>query len=662
MLKPRARVGERGAVLVMVAILIVPIMLFAAFAVDVGHWWVHERHLQTQADAGVLAGALGPWLPTCDETAIEGNARQYASDLGTGFNPQYTNEANVHALLNSSDFWNNGGSDFSDGGTPCDLLANATEDDPAFLDVKATESNLSNFFGSLPGFSVVPAINAHARVEVQAQSGGEGIKPIAVRDDTAYQCAEIHRYSSASGAEILPVITLARTAGPPATAYTEFQNTVAAPITMPSTDDGIYVRVKLYANRDLSTGSCTGPGDEFPTDDNGAPVGGVNFVNVYSGGSNPTPSDPFIRGVQLLNGTCAPDQYFSTNACAGSASAIVEFASGAITSGVNKNVFVTIDGADATNGGGNVWTAPFSFSAKTGPHPMTVVALQRFGSTSKGNCNNPNRCKFDFGVRQQTYSATDDDGEPSSSGPISMVQIGEGGGGVGANSFERNTTHNLVFTVRLAGLQNSLPTDPPVVLRYRTQGSKRTGLVDCGQGNGANADEDAIINGCPRALYIWPTGTTCVTPTNSAAPTPIDCVGNTPGNRTAKIPGAIRTRVGNACNNWNAYRDSNGATTFPPGDPRMMTFIITSPVDLSGGGGSKPDIPIILFATFYVTGADRMTGNGSGCQNEPYPGPGNKDQAAVWGHWIKWASPGGSGNGKGCIPNQFGACVAVLTQ
>ena len=40
---------------------------------------------------------------------------------------------------------------------------------------------------------------------------------------------------------------------------------------------------------------------------------------------------------------------------------------------------------------------------------------------------------------------------------------------------------------------------------------------------------------------------------------------------------------------------------FPPGDPRMMTFIITSPADLSGKSGSKPDIPIQLFATFYVT-------------------------------------------------------------
>ena len=672
----RAR-SERGAVVVMVAALMPLFVLLLAFAVDASHWWVHKAHLQTQVDSGAFAGALGPWLPVCDPD-LEQKARQYSGDYSgayTGpdplFNDQYSNETNVHVLINSATFESQGGANYSEEGlSPCDSLNSPTDPDkPAYLDLKATESDLPNFLGSIPGFSVLPwtsdLANAHARIQIEKQGGGEGIKPIAVRDDTAYQCAEIIRYAALSdgstGVSLGSPITLTRTTGPPTTRYTEFQNTGGTQVTLPDDGSNVYVRVRLYANRDLATGACTGPSDQYPTDDNGDPVGGANFINVYSAGSNPSPSDPFARGVELHNGSCDPDQYFSTSACAGSASAIVEFASGAIKSGVNQNVFVTIGGADATNTGGNVWSAPFSFAAATGPHPLGVEARQRFGSTSKGNCNNPNRCRFDFGVKQQTYEATSDDGEPSSSGPISMVQIGQGGPGVGANSFERNTTHSLVFTVRLNGLANSLPTDPPVVLRYRTQSSKRTGLVDCGQGNGASADEDAIINGCPRPLYIWPVGTACVTPTNSPDPTPIDCVGNTPGNRTSKIPGAIRDRVGSSCNNWNAYRDSNGATTFPPGDPRMMTFIITSPADLSGKSGSKPDIPIQLFATFYVTGADRMTGNGNGCQNEPYPGPGNKDQAAIWGHWIKWANTTGTGGGESCKPNEFGACVAVLT-
>ena len=64
----------------------------------------------------------------------------------------------------------------------------------------------------------------------------------------------------------------------------------------------------------------------------------------------------------------------------------------------------------------------------------------------------------------------------------------------------------------------------------------------------------------------------------------------------------------------------------------------TSPIDLSGNGGSANDIPIILFATLYVTGADGLTGNSTGCQNEKFPG--KSDKFAVWGHWIKYASSG----------------------
>src|SRR5207237_7408882 len=87
---------ERGAVVVLVALLILPFTLLMAFAIDTGNWWVHKRHLQTQADGGALAGALGPWAPFCDGTdanknGIEDKARRYAGDRTqpTFYNPQY---------------------------------------------------------------------------------------------------------------------------------------------------------------------------------------------------------------------------------------------------------------------------------------------------------------------------------------------------------------------------------------------------------------------------------------------------------------------------------------------------------------------------------------------------------------------------------------------
>ena len=91
-------------------------------------------------------------------------------------------------------------------------------------------------------------------------------------------------------------------------------------------------------------------------------------------------------------------------------------------------------------------------------------------------------------------------------------------------------------------------------------------------------------------------------------------------------------------------------------------MIITAPVNLSGGQ-SGPSIPVLLLATFYVTGWDGGAGSGTGCQNEPYPGTGSQ-KFAVWGHWIKYAVPSGAGTGTGekCKADEFGDCIAVLTR
>ena len=256
--------GENGAVAVMVAALMPLFVLLLAFAVDASHWWVHKAHLQVQVDSGVFAGGLGPWLPVCDPD-LEQKARQYSGDhsgayagLDPLFNEQYSNETNVHVLINSTAFESQGGANYSEEGlSPCDSLHNPSDPDkPAYLDLKASESDLPNFLGAVPGFSVLPWVsdlaNAHARVQIEKQSGGEGIKPIAVRDDTAYKCAEA-RLVTVGGAPVA-TITLPRQTGPPTTSYTEFRN--ASPgqqVFMPSgsdPNDQVYVRVALFGDRD----------------------------------------------------------------------------------------------------------------------------------------------------------------------------------------------------------------------------------------------------------------------------------------------------------------------------------------------------------------------------------------------------------------------------
>jgi Flp pilus assembly protein TadG len=68
---------ERGAVAVMVALLLVPLMGFAAIGVDVAGMWSEHQQLQNGADAGALAIAQNCGRGACGDTA--GTAQQLAS-------------------------------------------------------------------------------------------------------------------------------------------------------------------------------------------------------------------------------------------------------------------------------------------------------------------------------------------------------------------------------------------------------------------------------------------------------------------------------------------------------------------------------------------------------------------------------------------------------
>ncbi|MGN6693421.1 MAG: pilus assembly protein TadG-related protein [Aquihabitans sp.] len=58
------RPGERGYVMVMFALLLVPLLLMAGLAVDVGHWYSRISDMRRAADAAALAGVV--WLPDID--------------------------------------------------------------------------------------------------------------------------------------------------------------------------------------------------------------------------------------------------------------------------------------------------------------------------------------------------------------------------------------------------------------------------------------------------------------------------------------------------------------------------------------------------------------------------------------------------------------------
>src|SRR5262249_12449558 len=125
----------------------------------------------------------------------------------------------------------------------------------------------------------------------------------------------------------------------------------------------------------------------------------------------------------------------------------------------------------------------------------------------------------------------------------------------------------------------------------------------------------------------------------------------------APYPGNCQGGAAGTCpvNHWSTTTGSAGV---PAGDPRAVTMIITSDVDLATGVG-KPQawIPIRKFATFYVTGWDNninpsCTSPSLGSsQNEAFPTKGKKNSqnGAVWGHWINYEDTAGTPNGQLCV-------------
>jgi len=73
-----SRVAEAGYVVAQTALLIIPLMIFAAFATDIGYWYVQGQKAQKATDAAALSGV--PFLP--DTTAAFTEARDVLARNG----------------------------------------------------------------------------------------------------------------------------------------------------------------------------------------------------------------------------------------------------------------------------------------------------------------------------------------------------------------------------------------------------------------------------------------------------------------------------------------------------------------------------------------------------------------------------------------------------
>jgi hypothetical protein len=699
----------RGATLVIFALWLPVLVLFGTFVLDIGNWFVHKRHLQTQADAGALAA--GGSFNQCfssggGDAAIEGMARKYAGDPGASspYNTQIgnANVGSITVLINSKHYAVD-----PDGYTGDDTV----ESPPCtakMVDVKATEASLPLFLGVVPNFlnmRLLPAINAHARVEIRSENSSKGALPVGVPDvnpvsaiatfvDDSTGAALSGCTDSASGVA-LPSCTVPLAEAGTAGNGVVLWNSAASVATVPIGVTNVGARIAL-AGTSLCNQAGTPACPAGVSAASGSATCNQALVTCYEtgtanslvqirgwsstpGGAQPNP--PQARSVQLVPGTGCSDPYFSSDKepCPNVRIA-AHIDKGSLAP---ASVIITAFGGSCPNRGctltfvsGDLWQSGDIGISGTGVVPFRLDWEEQSGTvTGLGTCttrgNNPCKGTFSPNPMRRSYIGTD-----ALSGPIKMVQVWNYDAGspgtFWADSFQRDAspnTHKLVIKLGItSSLGNAQSVGDPIVA-LRVIGGSQNQSLDCDPNISNLSDE--LANGC-GPTYAKNTGTLCPNspPALWALPQPWVCVAVQTGNATNQVPKGLNERVlgdpkPTACpaagqlghNNWSMFPD------FPTGDPRIIHVFLTPFGSFSGSGSTT--VPVINFATFYLTG---WTGQGSGFNNpcqgngdDPVP---NNDPGTIVGHFIKYIDSLNTGGGGPdlCDFNAFGNCVAVLTK
>lgn len=633
--------GEEGGIVVLTAMLLPFLVGLIALSVDIGNWWTHKRHLQLQADAAALAGGglFGECFsnPSGANAAIQDEATKYSGGPGSLHNAQVgnLNQGPITILYQSPTFAVGGpGPDDTEAQPPCDTPS-------LMFDVKATEANLPLLF-DFPGLDFVPAINAHARVQLKTVEVQEGLLPVAV-PDLRFNYVFATFVDEATGATLASA-ELQKTG----TSGGEQLWATTSPADVPISAASVGVRLRLVGGNDPTT-----PCGQLYTEC--YDLGSADGVVHVRGWDAAAPA-PAVRDAWLLPGSCAPDAYFATADCSAGIQANVDLGpTHPLTgTGITTEVWASVDGAGeyllspgGTSGLVGWSTASGLPVAGGGPHAVSLHwSWEQTSGTWEGTTctdKNTNPCKANgsFGTVQRAFVASAD-----RSGPLTRVQVFRPGlSSSGENSFQRGTTQTLGVSIAVTGgLKVQSQAGDPVV-ELRVTGSQNQS-IDCDPAIANLRDE--IDQGCGPAYKINP-GLTCPAYNSLwGLPQPWECVKTQTGGAVGQVEHGLQDRIlggANTCTapiNWPDYS---------PGDPRIVPLIIT-PFGSFGGTGNDI-IPVIDFATFYVVGWN----------GDPCPGARPVPKGYIAGHFIKYAAPNPHGAGDTvCDPDSLTPCVAVLTR
>lgn len=671
----RSRLHEdRGSALVTAIVVLPVLVLMLSFVVDFGNWFVHKRHLQTQADAAVLAGAGEVTVP-CSDSAVLGRASQYGGLAAYGGeavrNTQIggTPAANIHGVFNSPTYFGQSSPtdpDVAPGG-PC-----AT----GMIDLKLTETSLPYFFG----IGEVDHINAHARVEIRQLEQANNFIPLAV-SEAKWKSGEVTFFDQSGGTPGTEIArrTLTESGLPSGQALWDH---AASPFPIPfsSTTTRVGVRVALSTT---SSTTCGAAGVRCYDD--------VLFARGYQGTPAVTSGGaPRLRDTSLSGASCV-DGYFTTTAtttgssCTVTISARVDWGVANPVSTYSASVRARVSGGTAvslsyTAGSGpspntSTWTGTLTVPAGAGPLPISIDWEATKGTISGKSCrsgnNNPPECKGTYGTVQRTFSSS-----PTASGPIQIAQLWRGGS-YGINSFQCDPSPgtcqqpSVVVKIAVPGsLAAAQAVGDPVYRMRPLDGNSQTHALDCDSALSNLEDELAIgcgtrANSAPKK-YAINSGQACSGYNNpSGLPDPSPCAVTQTGQSQSQIGKGLNRRIlgtdkPNACtapNKWSQF----GQPGFAANDPRLVQVILTDWGSFTGSGNEG--FPVRQFAAFYITGWQGNPGFSNPCQGN---GDDTADRGEIVGHFISYVNKVNTGGAGGSLCDlsgtSLGLCVPVLTR
>jgi Flp pilus assembly protein TadG len=648
---------EHGAVLILIVFLFPLFLLMAVAAVDVANWYVHKRHLQNKADAAALAGAYEMRSTILNAACVPGLIKTKAGDYGGGLNSTFgdsSTEGRTSVLVNEANY--------KDQSTPNDTDVTGNPCADRVVDVKVSEKNLPYFF-DVP--TLVPWINAQARVDIRKVTTEAKPLPVAVEDPSAK--AMEATFTDESDDSVIGSGALKRVGFSGGLDF--WQTPAATPISFNVSQSRI--GVKLALSRSLTTTACGDPAVKC--------YDKVSFVRGYDTPTIATNGRPQPGEVKLMPGSCSPYSYFTAGIgpCLINVEAKVYFNGSTLVAATDRKVTASLNGgADfpLVTTDGLTYTSPIAIDrdALKGPLPITMKWEQTSGKVDMGGptletCRNngSNNCKgaLESGNTLQRSFVADQ----TASGPVRHVELIDSVTGLSpTNSVIRctggATTCVRSFYVRIGikTLGADGPGDPPTVLRPGDSGGgSQHATVDC------DADHSTGIvyeleNQCSGASFVLNTGQACPT-SNSGTPSPwpcVDVVTGTAANKIGKgmnklILGDERATTCTVPNTWPK----------PVPDSKRVLPVFVVPLGAFDQSGSSYTVPVIRFVYFYVTG---WAGQGGGFDN-PCQLAGDDivvDGSSIVGHYFTYIEPTSSGSSgeELCDFSAIDGCVAVMTK